>query len=91
MGVNFYPLFLSDDSRADLDRVVDHIAHMCDLGGEAHVGLGSDFDGIETHPEGLRNAGDLPALLERMRRRGFGEPLVEAVAGLNFKRYLESI
>ena len=55
VGVNFYPLFLSDDSRADLDRVVDHIAHMCDLGGEAHVGLGSDFDGIETHPEGLRN------------------------------------
>ena len=44
VGVNFYPLFLSDDSRADLDRVVDHIAHMCDLGGEAHVGLGSDFD-----------------------------------------------
>lgn len=91
VGVNFYPLFLSHDSRADLDRVVDHIAHMCDLGGEAHVGLGSDFDGIETHPEGLCNAGDLPALLERMRRRGFGEPLVEAVAGLNFKRYLESI
>ena len=90
VGVNFYPLFLSHDSRADQDRVVDHIAHMCDLGGEAHVGLGSDFDGIETHPEGLRNAGDLPALLERMRRRGFGEPLVEAVAGLNFKRYLES-
>ena len=91
VGVNFYPLFLSGDSRANLDRVVDHIAHMCDLGGEAHVGLGSDFDGIETHPEGLRTAGDVPALLERMRRRGFDEPLVEAVAGLNFKRYLESI
>ena len=44
-----------------------------------------------THPEGLRNAGDIPALLERMRRRGFDEPLVEAVAGLNFKRYLERI
>lgn len=91
VGVNFYPLFLSGDSRADLNRVIDHIAHICDLGGEAHVGLGSDFDGIETHPEGLRNAGDIPALLEGMRRRGFGEPLVEAVAGLNFKRYLERI
>src|SRR5699024_5743796 len=71
VGVNFYPLFLSSDSRADLNRVIDHIAHICDLGGEAHVGLGSDFDGIETHPEGLRNAGDIPALLEGMRRRGF--------------------
>ena len=75
----------------DIDRVIDHIAHMCDLGGENQVGLGSDFDGIDAWPEGLRHAGDIPALLEGMRRRGFAEPLVEAVAGLNFKRYMERL
>lgn len=91
VGVNFYPLFLSNDAQADLNRVIDHIAHICDLGGEAHVGLGSDFDGIDSWPEGLRNAGDIPALLDGMRRRGFDETLVEAVAGLNFKHYLERI
>lgn len=91
VGVNFFPRFLSDDCRADIDRVIDHIAHMCDLGGENQVGLGSDFDGIDAWPEGLRHAGDIPALLEGMRRRGFAEPLVEAVAGLNFKRYMERL
>ena len=91
VGVNFYPLFLSNDAQADLNRVIDHIAHICDLGGEAHVGLGSDFDGIDSWPNGLRNAGDIPALLDGMRRRGFDETLVEAVAGLNFKHYLERI
>ena len=64
---------------------------LCDLGGENHVGLGSDFDGIDEYPEGLRNAGDIPALLERMRQRGFSEALVRKVAGENFAAYLNII
>lgn len=91
VGVNFYSCFLSEDGRADLNRVVDHMAYMCDLGGEDCVGFGSDFDGIDAYPDGLRHAGDIPALLDTMRRRGFGETLVEKIAGLNFRRYLESL
>ena len=91
VGVNFYNAFLSDDHRADIDRVVDHMAYMCDLGGEDCVGFGSDFDGIEEWPDGLRNAGDVPKLIERLRKRGFGETLTEKIAGLNFKHYLERI
>lgn len=91
VGVNFYPWFLDDSGKADIDRVIDHIAHMCDRGGERCVGLGSDFDGIDEYPLGLRHAGDVPALLERMRARGFSEPLVRAVAGENFARYLSAL
>ena len=91
VGVNFYTGFLSEDNRADVDRVIDHLAYMCDLGGENQVGFGSDFDGIDGWPEGLRNAGDIPNLIQGMRRRGFGETLVEKIAGLNFKAYLEKI
>lgn len=91
VGVNFYPRFLDDSGKADIDRVIDHIAHMCDRGGERCVGLGSDFDGIDEYPLGLRHAGDVPALLERMRARGFSEPLVRAVAGGNFARYLSAL
>jgi len=91
VGVNFYPAFLSDDHRADIDRVIDHMAYMCDRGGEDCVGLGSDFDGIEEWPEGLRNASDVPKLLERMLKRGFGQSLTEKIAGLNFKNYMERI
>ena len=91
VGVNFYPQFLDASGECDIDRVVDHIAYMCDKGGERAIGLGSDFDGIESYPKGLRHAGELPALFDRMRARGFDEQTVEAVAGGNFKRYLERI
>lgn len=91
VGVNFYPHFLSDNGRADLNRVVDHMAYMCDLGGENSVGFGSDFDGIEVAPEGLQNAGDVPALMDTMRRRGFSETLVEKIAGQNFAAYLKRL
>lgn len=91
VGVNFYNTFLSEDHVADVDRVIDHMAHMCELGGENHIGFGSDFDGIDEWPDGLRNAGDIPNLIEGLRRRRFGEQLVEKIAGLNFKAYMERI
>lgn len=91
VGVNFYNAFLSDDHRADIDRVIDHMAHMCDLGGENHVGLGSDFDGITEWPDGLRNAGDVPKLIDRLLKRGFGQKLTEKIAGLNFQSYMERL
>ncbi|MBR6569990.1 MAG: membrane dipeptidase [Clostridia bacterium] len=91
VGVNFYNTFLSEDHAADVNRVVDHMAYMCDLGGENHIGFGSDFDGIDEWPDGLRNAGDIPNLISAMRRRGFGDALVEKIAGLNFKAYMERI
>ncbi|MCI6376525.1 MAG: dipeptidase [Clostridiales bacterium] len=91
VGVNFYPVFLRPDGRAGIDSVIDHIAYMCDLGGERCVGLGSDFDGIEQYPDGLRTAGDLPALFDRMRQRGFDPALIERIAGQNFARYLQAL
>ncbi len=91
VGVNFYVPFLTDTGRANLDTVIDHIVHMCSLGGEDHVGLGSDFDGIDEYPDGLRNAGDVPALLERMLQRGFSDGLMRRIAGENFAGYLHRI
>lgn len=91
VGVNFFPGFLSNDGVADIDRVIDHMAYMCDMGGENCVGFGSDFDGIDGWPDGLRNAGDVPKLVDGLMRRGFGKELTEKIAGLNFKNYLERI
>ena len=91
VGVNFYARFLNVEGKADLDTVIDHIAHICELGGEKHVGLGSDFDGIDEYPTGLRTAGDVPALLNRMLQRGFDPKGVERVAGGNFAEYMKRI
>jgi Zn-dependent dipeptidase, microsomal dipeptidase homolog len=91
IGVNFYPGFLDPSETADIDKVIDHIAYMCDLGGENFVGFGSDFDGIERHPAGLRGNGDFANLIDRMRRRRFDEILVQKIAGLNFRQYMDRI
>lgn len=91
VGVNFYPVFLHPSQQADLDTVIDHFDHMASLGGARHVGMGSDFDGIETHPVGLEHAGCVPALLNRMRARGFSEEAVADFAGENFRRYLARV
>lgn len=91
VGVNFYVPFLTDKGCATMDTVIDHIAHMCAMGGENHVGLGSDFDGIDEYPAGLRRAEDVPALLERLLQRGFSDALVKRIAGENFAAYLDRV
>ncbi|MEG1571797.1 MAG: membrane dipeptidase, partial [Clostridia bacterium] len=91
VGVNFYARFLDHSGQADLNRVIDHMVHMCALGGEKCVGLGSDFDGIDEYPEGLRRADDVPKLLEGLRARGFDEPLVRGIAGENFAAYMKKL
>ena len=87
MGINFYPTFLSEDGRATVQTVCDHIDHVCQLGGEKHVGFGSDFDGIETTPEGLSSPAEVPNIFAELRRRGYSEETLADIAGRNFLDY----
>ena len=91
VGVNFYPAFLSSDGQADLERVCDHVVHMLEMGGEGHVGFGSDFDGIECKPVGLDGPQDFPKLISALRGRGLDERLIEGIAGQNLLRYFDRI
>ena len=91
IGVNFYTQFLSADGMADIDTVINHVDHIAQLGGAKHVGMGSDYDGIETHPAGLEHAGCVYALFTRMKERGFTDEAIADFAGENFKRYLAKI
>ena len=90
MGINFYADFLAKDRPAILDDVLRNIDEICALGGEDIVGFGSDFDGIETWPEGLGNPADFPALIELLRKHGYSEEQLQKIAGLNFYRLLKT-
>ena len=87
IGVNFYPRFLREDGKASVRDIADHIDHMCQLGAQKNVGFGSDFDGIEYTPVDCASPADIPAILEELRRRGYGEADIEAIAGGNFLDY----
>ena len=90
-GVNFATSFLRPDGRHDKDTraelIIQHIEHMLEHAGEDGVGLGSDFDGALI-PAELGNAAGLQILVQAMRKRGFGEPLIEKVCFRNWLRVL---
>lgn len=90
VGLNFYPAFLSSGP-CTLDTLVDHYDHMLALGGEGKVGFGSDFDGIETKPQGLDNPSDFPNLLGALRLRGYSEQNIESIAGEALIDYFKRI
>jgi len=74
--------------RATLQQVADHIEHIRDVAGVDHVGLGSDFDGISSVPQGLENVSKFPDLVAELLRRGWKTEDVKKVVGLNALRVL---
>jgi membrane dipeptidase len=74
--------------RGSVDDVADHVQHVARVAGVDHVGLGSDFDGIETTPIGLEDVSTYPAITERLLARGWSEEDVRKVLGGNALRAL---
>jgi membrane dipeptidase len=70
--------------------LIDHIEHMIQVAGIDHVGLGSDFDGVDALPEGLGGIDGLPNITLELLRRGHSEEDVRKVLGQNFLRVLEA-
>lgn len=87
-GITLVPEFLG--GRADLDRVVDHIEHALEVvGDDRHLGLGTDFDGVEQPVEGVETVAQLPRLAERMSARGLADDTIARVMGENFWHYFQ--
>jgi membrane dipeptidase len=74
--------------RGTVAVVADHIEHLCRVGGVDHVGIGSDFDGMETTPEGLEDASCYPAITAELLDRGWPEADLRKVLGTNALRVL---
>jgi membrane dipeptidase len=74
--------------RPSYKKVVDHIDHVVSLVGPDHVGIGSDFDGIEVCPEGLEDISRIPILTEELCARGYSFEDIQKIMGGNFLRLL---
>jgi membrane dipeptidase len=72
-------------------RIVDHIDHIVKLVGIDHVGIGSDFDGIQATVKDLSSAADLPNLTRELLRRGYTQSDVEKILGGNVLRLMEEV
>jgi len=73
---------------ADIATVADHIDHVVKLVGVDHVGIGSDFDGVQATTKDLATVADLPHLTEELLRRGYSETDIDKILGGNMLRVM---
>jgi membrane dipeptidase len=71
-------------------RVVDHIDHIVKLVGVDHVGIGSDFDGVQATAADLGTVADLPNLTKELLKRGYSETDVDKILGGNMLRVMDA-
>lgn len=76
--------------RPPLSLLLDHLDHIVKLVGADHVGLGSDFDGVNSLPEGLEGVEDFPKITAELVNRGYSKKEIRKILGGNLLRVMAS-
>jgi membrane dipeptidase len=79
-----------DNTRPSIKLLVDHLDHIVKLIGVNHVGLGSDFDGINSAPRELNDVTNMPLITEELMKRGYSKADIFKILGGNFIRVFEA-
>jgi membrane dipeptidase len=79
-----------DAIRPPLAVLIDHLDYIVKLVGVDHVGLGSDFDGIEAPPLELNGVEDYPLITKALLERGYSKKDIRKILGGNFLRVFEA-
>jgi len=80
----------ADSLRAPLSLLIDHIDYVAKMAGVDHVGLGSDFDGIESPPKGMDDVTAYPVVTRELLKRGYKSAEIMKILGGNFIRVLKA-
>lgn len=82
--VVFYPPFINEGKEtAEIADLLRHIDHICSLGGEKHIGFGSDFDGISSRVRRLEHAGQYENFINELLKY-YPEETVKGFCYQNF-------
>lgn len=79
-----------DGVRPPLSLLIDHLDHIVNLIGVDHVGLGSDFDGINSSPRELNDVTNMPLITEELIKRGYTKKDIYKILGGNFIRVFKA-
>lgn len=77
--------------RPPFRALMEHFDHMIKVAGVDHVGIGSDFDGVECLPEGMDGVQDLPKITADLLGRGYSPSDVQKVLGGNLLRVFAEV
>lgn len=89
IGINLYPVFLNNSGRATINDILMHIEYIASLTGEEHIGLGADFDGIDSTPEGIDGVENIYKIFNELQKLNYSQSFIEKFAGGNFLRMLK--
>jgi len=76
--------------RPPLSMLLDHLDYIVKLAGVDHVGLGSDFDGINSAPLQLDDVTNMPLITKELLKRGYTKKDIRKILGENFLRLFEA-
>jgi membrane dipeptidase len=69
MGITFVPSFVhQQEDNVKIDHILQHIEHICSLGGENIIYFGSDFDGIDYKIPHLEHTGQIADFVDYLCR-----------------------
>ncbi len=91
IGINLYPSFLNNTGNASVEDVIKHVEYISALAGPEYIGLGADFDGIESTPEDLNGVEDLYRIFDRLSSLNYSQNFIEGFAGENFLRVIKEV
>jgi membrane dipeptidase len=78
--------------RPPLSELIDHIDHIAKVASVDHVGLGSDFDGINGQlPQGIDSPADLPKITAALMARGYSAEDCRKILGENLLRVFREV
>lgn len=77
--------------RTQIANVAAHIDHLKQMIGVDHIGLGGDYDGMDSAPVGMDDVAGYPALFTELARRGYSQAELEKIASGNMLRVLKAV
>ncbi|MGE5113096.1 MAG: dipeptidase [Acidobacteriaceae bacterium] len=77
--------------RPPLSDLIDHIDHIAKVAGVEHVGIGSDFDGVNCLPQGIDSVADLPKITQALAERGYTAKQLQMILGGNLLRVFSDV
>ncbi len=72
-----------------IHHLADHIDHIVHIAGIDHVGLGSDFDGVNLLPDQLQDVAAYPYISQELLNRGYTREEIHKIMSGNILRVLE--
>jgi membrane dipeptidase len=77
--------------RPPMSVLLDHLDYIVKMIGVDHVGLGSDFDGVNSLPQQLDDVTTYPLITKELLKRGYSKKDIRKILGGDFLRIFKQV